>query len=79
MLSFYRHMRSFLATRLLDVHEQGEEVIGLDRDALKVFMALRHCLKGEADDRSVNTQLGGRVFHSADIARRDELDIMIIV
>jgi hypothetical protein len=61
-----------LATRFLNVHEEGEEVVRVDGDALKTLVALRHGLKGEADDRAVNTQFDGRVFHSADLARRDE-------
>lgn len=65
--------------RFIDVHEQGAKVIRLDRDVLKPFIAFRHGLKGEADDRAVNTQFDGCVFHSDDVARQYELDVVVDV
>jgi len=58
------------------VHEQGEQVIRLDGDALKTLIAFWYRLKGEADDRAVNTQFDGCVFHSIDVSLHAELDIV---
>ena len=74
----YRHRRlRLLATRFLDVHEQGEQVIRLDGDALKTLIAFWDRLKREADDRAVNTQFDDCVFHRIDVSLHAELDIVV--
>ena len=79
-LSLHRHWwLTLLATRFLNVHEQSEKVICLNGDTLKAFIPLRYGVKGEADDRAVNTQFDRRVFHRVDVARWDELDVVVDV
>ena len=61
----------------MDMHDKGEEVIRLDGDALKAFIPIRHGIKRESHNRSVNTQFSRRVLHVSDVMLPDELGVVV--
>lgn len=51
----------------IGVHEDGEEVVRVDGNALESFVAIRHMVEGEAYDRAVDTQFSRGIFHTFQI------------